>query len=236
MTEKFEIKHGDSRELIKTIPDNSVDLILTDPPYNLGVYSAENLKFKWEKHTRNHIAHWDLIDFNPSEWLSEFMRILSPNGNIFAFTSHNLLGKWHESFGNKFDKNTFMIWRKTNPVPKFLKKGFLNACELVFCCWNKGNTWNFDSQKTMHNFIESSICMGNERLKAPHHPTQKPVKILKRIIEIASNEGDIVFDPFMGVGSTGVAALEINRKFIGFELGKIYFDAAHQRIEKTNNI
>lgn len=83
----------------------------------------------------------------------------------------------------------------------------------------------------MHNFIQSPICMGNERLKNPFHPTQKPIKVLEHIIKIASNEGDIVFDPFMGVGSSGIAALNLNRKFIGFELEQDYFNATELRLQ-----
>ena len=85
----------------------------------------------------------------------------------------------------------------------------------------------------MHNFFESPICMFPERLKNPKHPTQKPVKLLKHLIEIASDPGDIVFDPFMGVGSTGVAAKELGRKFIGCEINKIYYKAACKRIENV---
>lgn len=83
----------------------------------------------------------------------------------------------------------------------------------------------------MHNFIESPICMRPERLSTPKHPTQKPTRILKKIISIASNRGDVVFDPFMGVGSTGVAALALERRFIGFELDEEYFNASQERIE-----
>ncbi len=82
----------------------------------------------------------------------------------------------------------------------------------------------------MHNFIETPICNGPERLKEPHHPTQKPVKVLEHIINIASNKGNVVFDPFMGVGSTGVAALNLDRKFIGIEIDKKYFKAAEKRL------
>lgn len=85
----------------------------------------------------------------------------------------------------------------------------------------------------MHNFLESPICMRPERLSNPKHPTQKPVAILKKIITISSNKDDIVFDPFMGVGSTGVAALELDRRFIGVELEKEYYDAAKERIDST---
>ncbi len=83
----------------------------------------------------------------------------------------------------------------------------------------------------MHNFIESPICMGNERLKDPKHPTQKPVRVLTRLVEMASKPNDVVFDPFMGVGSSGVAALRLDRKFIGFELEPEYFKAAEKRLQ-----
>lgn len=231
----FDIKCGDSKELIKNIPDNSIDLILTDPPYNLGNYSTGNIELKWRKNINNDLAEWDTIKFEPHEWVSDFKRILKPTGNIFAFTSYNLLGKWHEAFDKEFDTFQFMVWHKTNPAPKIFKAGFLNSCELIICCWNKGHTWNFLSQKEMHNFIESPICMGSERIKDPLHPTQKPLKVLKKIIQIASNENQWIFDPFMGVGSTGVAALEMNRNFVGFEIDTGYFEAARKRIESVYN-
>ena len=231
--EPFTIAHNDSKEYIKTVPSGSVDLILTDPPYNLSGYSTGNMKFDWRKEINNDVADWDRQDFRPADWLMEFQRILKPSGNIFAFTSYNLLGKWHEAFDPVFDTFQFMVWHKTNPMPKLRRAGFLNSCELIVCLWNKGHTWNFSTQKEMHNFMESSICMGRERLKDPPHPTQKPVKILKHIIDIASNAGDVVFDPFMGVGSTGVAALETGRKFIGVEIDKRYFNGAATRLKET---
>lgn len=141
------------------------------------------------------------------------------------------MGKWHQAFDPEFNTFQYMVWHKTNPVPKIYRAGFLNSCELIICTWNKGHTWNFSTQREMHNFVESPICMGSERLKNPFHPTQKPVRVLKHIIRIATNQGDVVFDPFMGVGSTGVAALNLRRKFIGFELDKSYYNAAVARLE-----
>ncbi len=99
----FDIRQGDSRELIKSIPDASIDMILTDPPYNLGKYSTGNIKMDWRKDFNNDLAAWDQLDFEPAFWLPEFQRILKPTGNIFAFTSYNLLGKWHEAFDPVFD-------------------------------------------------------------------------------------------------------------------------------------
>ena len=233
-SEDIVLKCGDSKKLIKEIPDSSIDLLLTDPPYNLSSYSTGNINLPWRSEINNDLASWDNIPFNPSDWKDEFKRILKPTGNIFSFCSYNLLGNWHSSFDTEFDTFQFMVWHKTNPVPKIYKAGFLNSCELIICCWNKGHTWNFISQKEMHNFLESPICMGKERIKDPKHPTQKPVKILKKIINIASLPNQVVFDPFMGVGSTGEAAIELGRKFIGFELDTNYFEAAKKRIDNLS--
>ncbi len=225
------ILRADSRDIIKRIPDHSVDFILTDPPYNLGQHSTGNIPLPGRTAMNNDVAEWDMVDFNPEEWADEFIRILKPTGNLFIFTSYNQLGRWYNSLDHKFDTSNFMIWHKTNPAPKIYKAGFLNSCEMIFTCWNKKHTWNFISQTEMHNFIESSICMKPERLSNPKHPAQKPVAILRKMIEIASNENDIVFDPFMGVGSTGVAALGLNRRFIGVEIDKSYYEAAKKRID-----
>lgn len=226
---------ADSRDVIKRIPDNSIDFILTDPPYNLGQHSTGNIPLPGRSAMNNDVAEWDMIDFNPEEWSDEFIRILKPTGNLFIFTSYNQLGRWYNCLDHRFDTSNFMIWHKTNPAPKIYKAGFLNSCEMIFTCWNKKHTWNFISQAEMHNFVESPICMRPERLSNPKHPAQKPVSILKKMIEIASNKDDIVFDPFMGVGSTGVAALELDRRFIGVELDESYFNAAKKRINDTLN-
>ena len=228
--------NGDSRQLIKSLPDSSVDLILTDPPYNIGKYSTGNIPLKGRTPMNNDLAEWDWADFNPEEWADDFIRILKPTGNLFIFTSYNQIGRWHSCLDPRFDTTQFMVWHKTNPPPKIFKAGFLNSCELIFCCWNKKHTWNFLSQKEMHNFLESPICMKPERLSEPKHPTQKPVAILKKIITISSKAGDVVFDPFMGVGSTGVAALSLKRNFIGYELEENYFNAAKIRIEDAEKV
>lgn len=229
----WEMHHGDSRQLMKQIPDNSIDFICTDPPYNLGQYSTGNIELNWRADFNNDLADWDQQTLSPEEWRDEFLRVLKPKGNIFIFTSYNLLGKWHEVFDPVFDTFQFMVWHKTNPAPKFRKAGFLNSCELIICLWNKGHTWNFGKQSEMHNFIETPICMGNERLKDPKHPTQKPLKVMRKLIELASNPGDTILDPFAGVASTGVAAIELDRRFIGVELDMPYYQASVERLKRA---
>ncbi len=230
--DKYTILQEDSSEHIKSVPSQSVDLILTDPPYNLSPYSTGNMKFSWRKEINNDLASWDGVLFNPADWLAEFKRVLKPTGSIFAFTSYNLLGQWHSVFDPEFDTFQFMCWHKTNPAPKIRKAGFLNSVELIVCVWNKGHVWNFGKQSEMHNFIETPICMGKERVKEPHHPTQKPVRVLEHIIKLATKEDGLVYDPFMGVGSTGVAALRIGRRFVGVDLEEHYVKAASKRLQE----
>jgi DNA modification methylase len=104
-------------------------------------------------------------------------------------------------------------------------------------CWNKGHTWNFLGYRENHNFIEGPICMGKERPKDSNgktqHPTQKPLWALRHCIELASSPGDLIYDPFSGVMSTGVAALEPGRRFIGIEIDQCYFNAGKYRMSNS---
>lgn len=229
----YQLYNGDCMEYMKNIPNKSVDLILTDPPYNISKYSTGNIHLEGRSAINNDISEWDKKIINPQNFVKDFKRILKPNGNIFIFSGYNLLGKYHQAFDAEFDTYTLFVWHKTNPTPKIFKNGFLNSLEFIICLWNKKHKWNFSTQNEMHNYFECPICMGNERLKNPKHPCQKPLKLLKHLIKIASNEGDVIFDPFMGVGSTGIAAYELNRKFIGVEIEPNFFNAAKERILKN---
>jgi site-specific DNA-methyltransferase (adenine-specific)/modification methylase len=221
---------GDARELLRLLPDASVDLVCTDPPYNLAGYSTGNIDPGWRKPFNNDVADWDAETFDPAAWLPEIRRVLKPTGNLFAFTSYNMLGRWHDAYDPAFDTFQIVVWHKTNPPPKLRRAGFLNSCELIVAAWDRGHAWNFTRQREMHNFIEAPICMGGERVKDPRHPTQKPVAVLRRLVAWGSRPGDLVLDPFMGVGSTGAAALAAGRRFVGMEIDPAYADAAARRL------
>ena len=230
---RYRIECGDGRMLLDSLGADSADAIITDPPYNIAGYSTGNIEATWRRTFNNDLASWDESAFDPAEWLEPVTRVLKPTGTLFAFTSYNLLGAWHSAFDPVFDTFQFAVWHKTNPPPKLRRTGFLNSCELIVCAWNRGHTWNFSRQRDMHNFIESPICQGNERVRDPLHPTQKPVRVLRRLIELCTNPGDLVVDPFMGVGSTGVAALELGRRFAGADLVPEYVTAAERRLAFT---
>lgn len=136
------LSNVDCLEYIKTIPDKSVDLILTDPPYNIAQYSTGNIPLPGRSAVNNDLGEWDLKEINPFDFVDDFKRILKPDGNIFIFTSYNLIGKWHEVFDPEFDTFQYFIWHKTNPMPKIFRNGFLNSCEMIVCLWNKKHKWN----------------------------------------------------------------------------------------------
>jgi len=105
---------------------------------------------------------------------------------------------------------------------------YANSMEMLVH-FTKGTpkTWNHKSVNEMHNFIQTPICMGKERTK---HKTQKPLKVCLPFIEISSNEGDIVLDPFMVSGSTAVASKMLKRNFIGFEINKEFCEISEERL------
>jgi len=229
---KYMLYNEDCLSLLARLPNSSVDLILTDPPYNISLHSTGNINLPNGKIINNNIATWDTIPFNPHDYVSDFNRILKPNGNIFIFTSYSLLGKYHEAFDKIFTTFQIFIWHKTTPTQSVYKNSFLNSCELVVCLWNKGHTWNFKSQREMHNFFECPSCRYPEKISNPNHPTQKPLALIEHLLLIASNKNDIVLDPFMGVGTTGVAALKNNRRFIGTDIDPKYVAASLKRLSR----
>ena len=127
---------------------------------------------------------------------------------------------------------TIYVWHKTNPTPQFRKVNYLSACEFAYI-GSKGNgswTFNFGYQTEMHNFYETPNA---SIYGVTEHPTEKPVSLFKHFIEVHSNKGDVVLDPFMGSGTTGVACKATERKFIGFEKDEKYFEMAKKRINKN---
>lgn len=226
----YKLFNEDCNEFMKRIRPHSVDLILTDPPYNIAQYSTGNIPRDGKSTLNNDIADWDRIKINPIEYVEIFKHILKPQGNIIIFAGYNQIGDWHSAFDKEFDTFQIFVWHKTNPAPKVYRNGFCNSCEFIIFLWNKGHVWNFTTQDDMHNFFECPICSYPERLKEPFHPTQKPLQLIDYFIKIASNPHAVVFDPFMGVGTTGVAAVKNGRRFVGCEINRDYVMAVEKRI------
>ena len=237
ITDKSIVANGDCLSLMKVLSDNSVDLILTDPPYNLGLFMHKrgtNIKGMRD----NHFAYsgWDNLPFEDwhqemSEFMFECSRVLKKGGTLLMFMSVIKVETMIELAQKAgFYYKTVGVWHKTNPMPRNMNLHFLNSLEpwIYFTLGSRTGTFN-NKGKAIHDFIETATISSSEH-KIGLHPTQKPKLLMKHFIELLSNEGDIVLDPFMGSGSTGVVCEILNRRFIGFELDLEYFKIATRRI------
>ena len=226
----------DALEFLRKIPDDSVDLVVTDPPYNIS--QKNDLKINGRIIKKN-FGEWD-FNFNPVPILAELRRVLKSNGQIYVFCGTGQIPIYMQEFIEKWFFRNLLVWYKTNPPPRLSKTNYLFANEyIIYAIKEKGkpslSTFNFSSQTTMHNTFVSGALQGKERLKGTDgiaiHPTQKPLTILKKLISVSSNEGDVVLDPFMGIGSTAVACKELKRNFIGCEINREYVDWANKRLD-----
>ena len=247
------IVKGNSLEVLKKIPDKTFDLVFADPPYNMQI--GEKLKRPDNSKVNGVNDKWDqFLNFKHYDdfckvWLKECKRILKDNGTIWVIgTYHNIfrLG-YHLQNLNYWILND-VIWRKNNPMPNFKGTRFTNAHEtLIWASKNKKSkyTFNYQSLKCLNDDLQMRsdwmlpICNGKERLKKDGkkvHSTQKPEALIHRIILATTNKGDLIFDPFLGTGTTAVVAKKLGRQYFGIEKDKKYFLAAYQRINKTNII
>lgn len=128
---------------------------------------------------------------------------------------------------------TFGVWHKTNPLPRNMKIDFLHSVEMWGYFLKDAKTGTFNGEeKPVHDFVSCPIAMGKERQAGGGHIAQKPVKLMEHFVQLLSNRGEIVLDPFMGTGTTGVAALRLGRSFIGVEKDAKYFDISKARLEE----
>lgn len=229
------IENSDCLEYLRKIPDNFVDLVVTDPPYNVS--QKADIRYKDLAVTKN-FGSWD-FDFDPVPVLAELKRVLKPNGQIYVFCSTNQIPLYMGVFEREWYFRNLLVWYKTNPAPRLSKTNWVFANEYILYAINeKGrpsdSTFHFPRNPEMHNTFITSALQGKERLRGEDnkavHPTQKPLSILKKLIQVSSNPGDIVLDPFMGVGSTAVAAKELGRQFIGCEMNREYVKWAMKRL------
>lgn len=238
----------DCFDYLPSIPDESIDLVIADPPYG-NILSEE-----WDK-----ITDYESYSY---KWLLECKRVLKQDGSIYVWCS---IGPKSSSLidiasilKKEFVFQDMIVWMKQRGRGN--KKGWLfTREELLWATKSKDFTWNREYQYSTLTYtkewikrlgrednpykratnvwtdidevsIEAAKISGCKGTRKSYHPAQKPVKALERIILAHTQEGDIVLDPFMGSGSTGVACKNLNREFIGIEIDENYFNIAKERI------
>jgi DNA modification methylase len=247
------IHQGNCIELLKKIPDNSVDLIFADPPYNLQLnnelYRPNQTKVDAVNDSWDKFESKEEYDEFTTLWMKECHRVLKHTGSFWVIgTYHNIfrVGSILQDLG--FWILNDIIWVKTNPMPNFKGTRFNNAHEtLIWASKSKTSkyTFHYHSMKVMNDDLQMRsdwlipICQGEERIRIngqKAHSTQKPLELLYRVIISSSNPGDIILDPFSGSGTTAAAAKRLGRNFIAFDREEFYVQVANERVENINPI
>lgn len=222
----FSVTRGDCLEKMEWYPDKCIDMILTDPPYNI---SKKN-NFTSMGRSGIDFGEWD-HGADLTSWIAEGARVLKPGGSMIIFNDWKNLPEIADVCeSNGLVLKDFLRWEKSNPMPRNRDRRYIVDYEFAIWVVKKGKwTFNRQDEKYQRPKFVCSIPNGKKRV----HPTQKPVELMEELIKIHSNENDIVLDPFMGSGSTGVAALNCDRRFVGIELDDEYFETAKSRLKAT---
>lgn len=241
--ERFSLLQGDCREILAKLPAESIDLIFADPPYFLsnggitcqaGRMVSVN-KGKWDR-SMGFDGNYDFT----REWLKACQRVLKPNASIWiSGTSHiiHIVGACLDELGFKILND--ITWVKPNPPPNLSCRYFTHATETII--------WAGRDKKCRHKFNYPLMkkINGNKQMTsvwhidAPKrdektlgkHPTQKPIGLLERIIASASDKDDLILDPFAGSSTTGLAAMRLDRRFLGIELEDEFIELSKGRYE-----
>jgi DNA modification methylase len=175
---------------------------------------------------------WDRGSFDLLSWIPLYVKLLDKNGSFIIFCSYRFISQIIEILEKEAGMNVkdIIVWQKTNPMPRNIDRRYVQDMEFAIWAVKKNAKWVFNKPKDipyLRAFYSTSTVAGKERV---NHPTQKSLLLMKNIIDILTNENDVILDPFMGSGTTGVASLELGRKFIGVEMSPEYFSIAQQRI------
>ena len=251
----FVLYHEEAIKILNQFEQEGVlfDLIYADPPYFL---SNDGITCQSGKMVSVNKGDWDKSEGFEQDvnfidlWLKECRKVLKENGTIWISGTMHIIYK----IGYLLEKNDYhiindIIWYKPNAPPNLSCKYFTHSQEIVL--WarkskNSQHTFNYEKMKFWNNTkdklknkdkqmrsVWSIPLIPKAEKEFGKHPTQKPLELLNRIITSASNEGDLVLDPFMGSGTTGVVCNILNRKFIGIDTSKEYLDLAIKRFQDT---
>lgn len=227
----MQLYNDDAIKILKLLPDNSIDLICTDPPYRTTSHGGTgNTGGMFKNALSKQGKIFEHNDISVTEYAPEFWRVLKDGTHCYVMTNHTNLIEFLNVFtecGFHFCKS--LIWDKTN---KIMGQYYMSQFEYILF-FRKG------SNRAINNAGTSDILrIPNKKSKyngTNAHDTEKPVELMRILIENSTEVGDTVLDPFLGIGATGVASVETDRDFIGCEIDKGYFEIAQQRIEDALN-
>ncbi len=254
--DNFVLYNNDSLKLLRELPENSIDMIFADPPYNL---SNNGFSLHAGKRVSVNKGEWDKsngfekdLDFH-SQWIALCRKVLKPHGTIWiSGTYHSIYkcGYALQKFGYHILND--ISWFKPNASPNLSGRYFTASHETLLWARKdgkakhifnykemKGGNWNGDFLKNPGKQMRSVWAIGTPRPfeKAfGKHPTQKPIELLRRVVLASTNKDDLILDPFTGSSTAGLAAVLYGRKFIGIDTEKKYLELSVKRFENIKNL
>lgn len=220
------IYNKNCKDGLADLKDESIDLLFTDPPYNISMRSG----FHTMGRQGVDFGEWDKGSIQPSEWLNTACMKVKKGGSAVIFNDYKEMGVLRDLLEkNGFTIKEMLIWQKPNPMPRNRDRLYVTTVE--FAIWAvKGKGWTFNRQRS--NYENAIFNHGTVNARIRKHPTEKPVPLLEDILRIHSNPNDLILDPFSGSGAISVACKRLARNSLAFELDKGYYD---ESIVRLNN-
>ena len=203
------IYNEDCIEGMKKLPDNSIDLVITDPPYGTKTNPRESFMVG------------EFSNIMPLV-LPELHRLLKPDGAFYCFTSWTVMSDWLLRYQQYFKLQNIIIWDKEKHSGCYSSQSWQFTWEGIF--------FGIKGKRPIYDYMPD-VIRSNE--KGRRHAMQKPVDIIEKLLKASSQKGDLILDPFIGSGTTGVACVNLDRHYIGFEINKEYYDIANKRLENV---
>lgn len=216
---------GDCYELLKEVPDNFIDLIITDPPYKFTPQGGGIIN---KRNYTNKLNAINCCDFEPEFFLDAIKPKMKKFYGYFFCNKALVPNYINWAIKNKYNYD-ILVLAKSNPIPAY-NAHHLSDLEYVILIRESGTYFGKDGKLDDYRKFYMTKTGGKS-----YHPAQKPEELIKRFITISSKKEDLIIDPFMGSGTTGVVAERLERKFIGIEMDEKYFNVAKQRISESKS-
>lgn len=226
-----DLYNEDYKKTIRRMKKNNIklDAVITDPPY--GVSRKHQLGYSNMGRSGMNYGEWD-YNFNQKRWIKDVADLVKPGGTMIIFNDWKNLGEISE----QLEKCGFIVkdiirWIKTNPMPRNVDRRYVNDCEFAVWAVKEGKPWTFNKPNKVGylkpEIITGVVPGGKKRL----HPTQKHLEVMERLVEIHTKENDLVYDPFMGSGTTALACKNKGRNSIGSEIDEKYYKISVERLK-----
>jgi hypothetical protein len=210
---------------------DTVDHVIGDPPYEAIMHASKNSMKGLVRPDGTH--HWGHLDFEPIDGIrSDVVKISHDVGAgwFIAFCTSEGVGRWADEINaSQMKYKRACVWIKPDSTPQMNGQGPAQGAEHFVCAWSGSGyaRWNSGGKRGVYTH-----CV-NGKSRHGQHKTEKPVSLMREILTDFTNAGETILDPFMGSGTTGVACVQLDRKFIGIELDPDYFEIAYKRIEEA---